>query len=422
MRQASGMSAGAKIFILSTLATDQTWDAGLQNFAAFQPQQALLGWAAQMRSFGTIMTRLKIPCFVTPAPEMFFTDTTWTVLARTLGLPPKHFASAVHLRFSAGRHARILRGIPNYLASAETAATGVLPTGGHPFRDQNTAPHALAGMLDLTGSAGPLHRPDGTDILRVPIPPGLLTADIPPETLSPAPLTPADFAGLEIISLADAASTTWPLPRAAGPSMHIRRLLLEFQANADKPFLLLPWNLANPASCIPDVVTKLARTLSTGTHAANLLLLPFNATSASLLVPAVAKIRANIGETDEAALSHLFLGAVTDLTVIPLLRRLQPVAWIDGLDPEAAWTEARLNACAIPTLTLRYALTEPTMTEITDEFGQRFVAGFTLPVRDCLRLIAQTRTVRDDSTSAVPPIAPYSIRRWRSWLKKFQPD
>jgi len=409
------------LFILSTLAPDQTWDAGLQNFSAFQPQQALLGWAAQMRSFGTIMTRLKIPCFVTPAPEMFFTETTWTVLARTLGLPKTHFANAVHLRFSAGRHARILRGIPNYLASAETAATGVLPTGGHPFRDQNTAPHALAGMLDLTGSAGPLHRPDGTDILRMAIPPGLLTADFRPEETSLAPLTPGDFTGLELISLADAAIATWPLPPAAGPSMHIRRLLLEFQASTDKPFLVLPWNLANPASCIPDVATKLARTLSTGAHAANLILFPFNATSASanLLVPAVAKIRANIGETDEAALSHLFLGAVTDLAVIPFLRRLQPVAWIDGLDPESAWTEARLNACAIPTLTLRYALTEPTMTEVHDEFGQRFVSSFTLPVRDCLRLIAQTRSIRNDSTSAVPPIAPYSVRRWRGWLNKF---
>jgi hypothetical protein len=416
------MSVGPGIFILSTLAPDQSWDAGLLPFDAYKPQQALLGWAAQMHSFGTIMRRLKISCFVTPAPEMFFTETSWAVLAQSLGLPRSHFANAVHLRFSAGRHARILRGIPNHLACAETALTGVLATGGHPFRDLNTGPHALAGLLDLTGSAGPLHRPDGTEIFRAPIPPGLLTADLPPEAASPAPLTPADFAGLDIISLADAASATWPLPRAAGAAMPIRRLLLEFQASADKPFLVLPWNLANPASCIPDVAAKLARTLSTGTHAANLLLLPFNTTraSASQLVPAVAKIRAEVGETDEAALSHLFLGAVTDLAVIPLLRRLQPVAWIDGLDPEAAWTEARLNACAIPTLTLRYALTEPSMTEVTDEFGQRFVAGFTLPVRDCLRLVAQSKAVRDDSTSAAPPVIPYSIRRWRTWLKKFQ--
>jgi hypothetical protein len=398
--------------ILSALIPDQDWDAGLVSFDSFHPHQALLGWEAQLKNFGAIMARLKIPCFITPAPELFFTPTSWAVLAQALGLPADYFNQATHIRFGTGRHMRILRGVNNYLASAEHTRNTIMAVGAHPLRDQATAPHALVGLLPLTDEVGPLHRPDASPIPALPLPSGLLSFDLPGEG-KPAlgALTPADFAGLELTSLAE--TTIWPLRTGGTPSVHIRRLALEFNAAqaAHKPFLLLPWNLANPATCVPDLVTKFIRTLG---NAANLLLLPFNATrpSAQGLIPALGLIRTQIGEADEAALGQLFIGSITDLGVLKTLRRLNIAAWVDGLDPEAGWTASRLRACMIPTLIMNEELTEPTMTACNDEFGRRYVPGRTIAVRACQALAGRTGTVEG--------AMPFNTRKWQSWVAKLQ--
>jgi hypothetical protein len=386
--------ASERLFILSTVSPSLKWDSALALVEAYHGEQCLLGWDAQLKAFGAMLERLGVPCLVTPAPELFFTPTALRVAADSAGISASSFEAAVHIRFGGGRFARILRGMPNFIATAECARTGVLAPGAHPFRGQNTGPHALQAMLDLSGEAGPLMRPDGSEIERIAVPRSIVGADVPDLQLTARPLSRADFDGLEISALAESGG-------ADAAMLQARRLMLEFNTGGlalERKLVLLPWNLANPASCVPDVAVNYLRAFAETEHACHLVLMPFN-----LQREFASQIEALIGgiKRELAAMlpnpadfqpakplpAGLMIGRVSDFSGLATLRRMGAVAWVDGADPEAAWTEARLAACGVPAVSLP-AGDEKTMTEVRDEFGHRFFEGRTLAARD-MALLAQ---------------------------------
>lgn len=386
LSKANGVSE--HLFILSTVSPGQKWDSALAPVEAYHGQQCFLGWDAQLKAFGAMLQRLGVPCLVTPAPELFFTPTALRVAADSAGISVSSLEAAVHIRFGGGRFARILRGMPNFIATAERAWTGTLAPGAHPFRGQNTAPHCFQAMLDLSGHAGPLMRPDGTEIPSIAVPRSVIGADVPALQLTPRPLSPADFVGLEIAALAEFGGQDAAILQA-------RRLILEFNSGGlalERKLVLLPWNLANPASCVPDVAVKYQRAFLGTKASCHLVLMPFNLQRefASQIEPLIAGIRAAMAamlpnpvdfQPAQPVPAGLMIGRVTDFSGLATLRRMGAVAWVDGADPETSWTAARLAACGIPAVTLP-AGEEKTMSEVRDEFGHRFFEGRTLPARD----------------------------------------
>jgi hypothetical protein len=393
-----------RLFVLSTVAPSQTWDSVLVPVEAYHGQQCLLGWDAQLKSFGAMLQRLGLPCLVTPAPELFFTPAAFRVAAESAGISLPSLENAVHVRFGGGRFGRVLRGMPNLIATAEAGWKGVLAPGAHPFRGQNTGPHAMRAMLDLSGDAGPLMRPDGSEIERIAVPGCVVGADVPVVELTPRPLSQADFAGLEIAALAE-----FGAPDSAG--LQARRLVLEFNAGGlglERRLVLLPWNLANPASCVPDLAVKTMRAFAGTEDECHLVLLPFNA-QRELAAPLVEGMKRDLAAMlpnpvdfapPRPLPAGLMLGQVLDFTGVATLRRMGAVAWVDGADPEAAWTEARLAACGIPVVRVP-AGAEKTFSEVRDEFGQRFFEGRAVAARDVTEMAFKTRAL----TAVVPSLS-----------------
>jgi hypothetical protein len=384
--------ASERLFILSTVSPDHKWDSALAPVEAYHGQQCLLGWDAQLKAFGAMLQRLGVPCLVTPAPELFFTPAALLVAAASAGIPLSSLKNAVHIRFGGGRFARILRGMPNIIATAEAAWTGILAPGAHPFRGQNIAPHALRAMLDLSGEAGPLMRPDGSEIEPIAVPRCIIGADVPDVQLTPRPLSRADFGGLEIVALPefDARDTT-----GTAASLQARRMMVEFNAGGlalARKLVLLPWNLANPASCVPDLAVKYLRAFAGTEDDCQLVLLPFNVQRelAGQIEPMIGGLRRELAamlpnpenfERSQPLPAGLMIGQVWDFSGVATLRWMGAVAWVDGADPEAAWTEARLSACGIPALRLPVGQ-DKTVTEVRDEFGHRFFEGRSVPTRE----------------------------------------
>ena len=165
----------------------------------------------------------------------------------------------------------------------------------------------------------------GRDILpRAALPVACVTADLI--------ATPADPAGLDLVSLAEFDSERWATGpvRASGPAL--------------RGGVLVPWNLAHFGSIVPDLLIRLATLWQPGTRLPPLVLLPFNYLGQTGL------LRQLIARLSEAApgaaqlLAHLYFARVTRLGGLSPLRKWARFAWVDGNDPESWWTMARLQA------------------------------------------------------------------------------
>jgi len=77
--------AGRKTFFLSAPSLNQNWDSALAPLEAYRGLQCLLGWDAQLIGFGAMLRRAGLDCLVTPAPELFFTQTSRDAAARSAG-------------------------------------------------------------------------------------------------------------------------------------------------------------------------------------------------------------------------------------------------------------------------------------------------------------------------------------------------
>jgi len=399
--------------ILSALSPDHRWESGLAPSEVYHGLQSLLGWDAQLKTLGAYLASHGVPRFVTAAPELFFTPASRQTVGRAVGLSAADIARAVHIRVGTARYTRIFRTIPNFLATADTAWPEILAPGQHPLRAHNVAPHAIGDVLDLADGAASLFRPDGSEIPCRPVPGGLILADLqaaPP--ISHAALEPGDFRGLEIHSVSEFTPESWS--DNLRPSLSPRRIALAYNARPEvpRPLILLPWNLANPAHAAPGLALKYLRATSGTEHAGYVMLLPFNATApmkdqlGPLVLDLRRRVEAMASQTEEFSAADpaqlsLLVARVVDLHGLEVWRRLRAVAWIDGLDPEARYTAARLQVCGVPTLTLRAAgyacgpgelpvIDEPGTIEVNNEFGRLFYRTGNVSARNIERVIAAT--------------------------------
>ncbi len=307
--------------------------------------QCLLGGEAQLSAFAASQPSVAARAFFASLPELFGNPHSLALIRRTCGAPPNG-PTIVHLRFGGIRSARVLKDARNGLVLAENHTAPAITASNHPFADGLTLPALMRRIF----ACGPLaHRPaafGGATLPVTPLPPDLFRADL--ADLDPAAETPT---GLEIISLAEFRSNafaTGPV-RPTSPDL---RAATTAAARDGAPFVLLPWNLDHPGSTVPALVERTLHLQTPSQPAVRLLLLPFNyAGPAGLIRRLIRQIREELPNGADY-LSGVFIGRLSRLTALPLLRRLARVAWVDGNDPEHDWTARRLAACGFATLLL----------------------------------------------------------------------
>jgi hypothetical protein len=416
--------------LLSAPADSEGCDGALFPAEDYQGFQALFGFDGQLRCFASALQQCGVRALVTPAPELFFTEQSLRWLDTQVGCGSGTGAASrrlLHVRFGPLRLARVVRGLSNIQAVAEAGAGRAIPLGRHPYAAGNRVLPSMRAALLYGEHPVPARKlNDGKlDVFR--LPEAFLAADLTtaPDVVGKSGRSLAELRsvpGLQMQSFAEFDPHYWTTGSSAQsprPSADFRRSLIE-QANSAgmqqemRPLILLPWNLAHPGSIVPDLVMKFARFAPAAP--VQLAVFPYNATHGAdgALAQLVDRVRHgqglnHRGTAEETALlrarlQRLFLCRLTNLVGLEALPRLCAMAWVDGGDPEAAWTLQRLNWCGIPSALIeqedaqlaasvaslaeiRRTALEPLAQEVRDAFGRRLVWSATLSVNDFLKLV-----------------------------------
>ncbi len=278
--------------------------------------QCLLGSEAQLSAFAAALPRrLAQRCLFAPLPEMFS--------GRGDALPPGRIE---HLRFGSVRTARVLKGARNSAVVAEVLEQPPLATSGHPFASGLHLPAAMARIFCYAPMHTPPRRVDDAPLRAVFLPGTWLNADLKPSRKKSAQ------GGLDLVSFADFRSGAW----AEGP-------VSGGFGEAGGRAVLLPWNLDNPGSIVPEILARFACLQSPRAPRLKILVMPFNYLGQTGIIRRLIK-RVAEAAGDASVLDHLALGRLTSLAGLPLLHSMGTTAWIEAGDPEQAWTVSRLSA------------------------------------------------------------------------------
>jgi hypothetical protein len=298
--------------------------------------QCLLGYEAQLSAFAAAAPELADRLVFSPLPEIFSSPESLAPLAALLGLGALPARKPVHMRFGSTRTARVMKPARNGAVLAEDHRLAPLTKSLHPFASGMVLPAGMRRVFTYAPDMAPVRSASGADIPALCLPPACIGADL--TTVAGAP----DPAGLEVVSFAEFRSAAWAAGpvRARSPDL---RAAQRAAAADGAPFVLLPWNLDHPGSVVPDFIIRLSKLQNREKPAVRLLLLPFNYPGQlGLIRRMIARVR-NALDAPETALSGMFLGRLCHLSALPLLRRIAGVAWVDGNDPEHAWTCRRLS-------------------------------------------------------------------------------
>jgi len=395
--------------------------------------QELLGFEAQLRSLTHLLAGVGRTLNLAPIPEMFATPRSLAALGSGPAGTP-----VVHLRLGPVRCARVMKGASNVALVVDDVVRPPVDTSAHPLGSDSHLPVPFHTVLTATaarragalrhahrgsgsGAALPMHTlPDAFSCadLAIPAPGGWLAA---PDPAAEWQL----LCALRVRSLAEFQTADWLRPAALcealdAPDWRRARALGRRDSVAGPParFVLLPWNLSNPASIVPDLVGKLLR-WDQGEHPPfRVVLYPFNATPTSR--GAVAELAATAAQHpgSAAALRGVFVAKLHTARAASALRQLCPIAWIEADDPESDWTARRLGQLGLGLIALgkagfahRCAVTpdETLKLTCTDHFGARAYAARTLSARRLVTLLARSQ---DAISAAAPTIASAWATQW----------
>jgi hypothetical protein len=286
--------------------------------------QCLLGSEAQLSTFAAALPRrLAERCLFVPLPEMFS--------GRGDALPSGRIE---HLRFGSVRTARVLKGARNSAVVAEVLEQPPLATSGRPFASGLHLPAAMERIFCYAPLRTPPRRVDDVPLHSITLPPTWQNADLKPSRKKSAP------AGLDLVSFAGFSSGAW----AEGP-------VSGGFSEAGGHVVLLPWNLDNPGSIVPEILVRFACLQSPRGPRLKILAMPFNYLGQTGIIRRLIK-RVAEAAGDASVLGHLALGRLTSLAGLPLLQSIGTTAWIERGDPEQAWTAARLAAAGFSPIVL----------------------------------------------------------------------
>ncbi len=307
--------------------------------------QCLLGYEAQLSAFVAATPELASRMVFSPLPEIFSTAESLAPLAALLGEAPLAGRRPVHLRFGSTRTARVMKPARNGAVVAEDHRLVPLTKSPHPFASGTALPAGMRRVFSYAPDSAGLKGVGGADIPATCLPPSCITADLPMGEGGGDDGQP-DQAGLEVVSFAEFRSAAWAAGpvRARSPDL---RAAQRAAAADGAPMVLVPWNLDHPGSVVPDLLIRLTKLQDMRAPALRLLVLPFNYPGQlGLIRRMIARVR-NAVEHPDMVLAGLFLGRLCHMSALPLMRRMGSVAWVDGNDPEHAWTCRRLSAAGL---------------------------------------------------------------------------
>lgn len=396
-------------------------------------RQVLFGWEAALRAFATALGQSGQKLYIVPAPEMLSGESgRHQILHITQSGRTERM---VHLRFGPPIMARLVKPAENWHVLLETSP--FLPTlaGDHPLGGENVLPAAFARVCAFEKPSPPLRRLDGEEPDFEMLDPSLFALrDLAAESGKPSPsfLSPSlgwgPESGLIAHSFAEFDAALWeeeppPVLRRLSDwrGMIIAREVTWERNESRWTLAALPWNLAHPASLIPDLVLKLARSAMLSIYGCHLVLLPYNETMAN-----AGAVRELVGRCREAAsshpqeLRHLFLARYRGGGALRNLRSLFDVIWLETALPDLAWTVQRLGVFTAPLLLIGQFATaagraravvrgDERLEIITDDaFGTRHFATMTLSERTLAFLLRETLRCRRSPASFIPPPPPSS--------------
>ncbi len=380
--------------------------------------QCLLGYEAQLSAFAAAFPALQPRLLFTPLPEMFSTAESLAPLAALV--PGASASRPVHLRFGSARVGRVLKPARNGAVLAEVPVSGPVTTSAHPLASGRVLPAAVRRAFVYSAGVAPFSTTTGEVLPTSLLPAACINADVQHARRAPRPPDP-QHPGLDLVSFAEFNSAHW----AAGPvrarSAHLREVMRESQLTFT-PFVLLPWNLDDPGSIVPELLVRLAELQDAARPLLRLLVLPFNYPGQiGLIRRLIARVR-NAAPDPARVLPQSFIARLTRLESLPLLLRLAAIAWVDGNDPEHSWTLRRLAACGIATILLDAAAGAPPDTRRVAADETLWIAAETrwgllnfasrMPSRRALpALLAETAACREAYAAAPPDAARRSARR-----------
>ena len=423
--------AESGLIIASAPLRHHTMGGAVVPLAEYTPRQGLFGWEAQLGAFASALARCGRAVFLLPAPEIFSTPESRAHIARATGWD--EHGTLTHLRFGMPYFARVVKGADNVMVLAEHRLTRPLTPTYHPFGGGNRVPAAMARLLVYQRQRFLPRRSDGSAIPDEILDARFAVADLspPPSGQAAIPLRGSDASGLIVRSFAEFDPTAWreAAPRAgAGPALLDWRGVIALRAVARErgaavpPLVMMPWNLAHPASIVADLVEKLARSGGLAETGFRLVLFPYNETEDNIgQISALTESARRLLHATPADLRHLFIARLTQRATAMALASLFEIVWLEAAAPDRLWTERRLAALGLPAALLavapdddestpdaplrhRFTLAadEEKLITTDDQFGERLYTVGTLSARDLARLLQ--RTLED--APAPPALAP----------------
>ncbi len=286
--------------------------------------QVLLGSESQLLAFAAAFGPDRLS--FAPFPEMFPS-------AAQFGADP------VHLRFGSVRAARVLKGARNAVVLAERAVPPPLTASHHPFASGKVLPAAIERVFTLGEGIVRPTALGGAVLASLALPWNMLDADLK------AWDGPEQPGALEITSLAAFDSDAWARGGVhAGP-----------KAPCPAGCVLLPWNMDHPGSIVPDLLDRLVSLTGPDATLPRIVLLPFNYIGQTGIIRALIERIGEAAQPQGSIPGELFIARLAGLGALPALKALASVAWVDGNDPESAWTAGRLAACGFVALPIEPA-------------------------------------------------------------------
>ncbi len=332
-------------------------------------RQRLFGFEAQLAALSAMLNGIGQRLLYVPAPELFAARSSYRPFERFIA-PDSPNVGLMHVRLGMARHARLLKGARNVMLSAESEILPPLGLQSHPFASGQLVPAGFAEQFVYYPEQMPLKRFGNCELSRAVLPAGAAIADVSEALARHPALEPSEAAGITPhlcaarglfgCSFAEFDAEEWhgtAPARMTAQSADWRRafaLLRDAEASGtpSHPFILLAWNLGNPASMLPTLVLRLCRSEHLHNSPLRVVLFPFNETweTTQAVQQLVEQVR---NETlRPQILRSIFLARLSRSEALPLLPALFACAWIEGADPERLFTSARLDALGIPTLTL----------------------------------------------------------------------
>lgn len=328
--------------------------------------QVLLGYEAQLAAFAAAMPASPTLLF-TPLPELFSGPESLVAFAPHLPAGGD-LRRAVHCRFGSARVARVMKPARNAVVMAEQVGAPPLTTSAHPLASGRVVPAAVRRGLAFAPPRVPLTTTAGRAVRTTVLPPAWLTADLARARQRAEPVR-AESPGLDLVSFAEFSSGPWASGPVRATSPHLRAAMRD-AARTGGGFVLLPWNLDDPGSVVPELLIRLAAVQDPRRPALRPCVLPFNYPGQIGLMRRLIQRVRNAAAEPAPLLANLFVARLSRLAGLPLLLRLASIAWVDGNDPEHDWTVRRLHACGIATILLDTGLAEAD--------GRRVVADETI--------------------------------------------